>query len=316
MRKIYALFSVLLFFVHYKGQETLPYYQQYLLDGDFLYNPALYGKTDDVVLNLNYQKQFSQFAESPNVQSIGLHANVFDRVGAGLSFFRDQNGPVSSNGIGAGASYFIPIDDDGERKSQFSFGTNVNFYNMHVDLAKLNPQDPGDPTLASDTNSLFLVYANLGMAVTFRNFFAGVSVNDIALTNDIPIVNGIEPEPTKFILNAGYDYYLTEQFYVSPSVMMNFNTNSSRITDMNLMATILGEENSFSAGASFRTSKNQFGSQNLGISPVLKATVNNFFFGASYNFGLSDIQQYAGSSFMLSVGYNIENFINTRGYRY
>ena len=187
---------------------------------------------------------------------------------------------------------------------------------MHVDLAKLNPQDPGDPTLASDTNSLFLVYANLGMAVTFRNFFAGVSVNDIALTNDIPIVNGIEPEPTKFILNAGYDYYLTEQFYVSPSVMMNFNTNSSRITDMNLMATILGEENSFSAGASFRTSKNQFGSQNLGISPILKATVNNFFFGASYNFGLSDIQQYAGSSFMLSVGYNIENFINTRGYRY
>lgn len=316
MRKIYALFSVLLFFVHYKGQETLPYYQQYLLDGDFLYNPALYGKTDDVVLNLNYQKQFSQFAESPNVQSIGLHANVFDRVGAGLTFFRDQNGPVSSNGIGAGASYFIPIDDDGERKSQFSFGTNVNFYNMHVDLAKLNPQDPGDPTLASDTNSLFLVYANLGMAVTFRNFFAGVSVNDIALTNDIPIVNGIEPEPTKFILNAGYDYYLTEQFYVSPSVMMNFNTNSSRITDMNLMATILGEENSFSAGASFRTSKNQFGSQNLGISPILKATVNNFFFGASYNFGLSDIQQYAGSSFMLSVGYNIENFINTRGYRY
>ena len=316
MRKIYALFSVLLFFVHYKGQETLPYYQQYLLDGDFLYNPALYGKTDDVVLNLNYQKQFSQFAESPNVQSIGLHANVFDRVGAGLTFFRDQNGPVSSNGIGAGASYFIPIDDDGERKSQFSFGTNVNFYNMHVDLAKLNPQDPGDPTLASDTNSLFLVYANLGMAVTFRNFFAGVSVNDIALTNDIPIVNGIEPEPTKFILNAGYDYYLTEQFYVSPSVMMNFNTNSSRITDMNLMVTILGEENSFSAGASFRTSKNQFGSQNLGISPVLKATVNNFFFGASYNFGLSDIQQYAGSSFMLSVGYNIENFINTRGYRY
>ena len=316
MRKIYALFSVLLFFVHYKGQETLPYYQQYLLDGDFLFNPALYGKTDDVVLNLNYQKQFSQFAESPNVQSIGLHANVFDRVGAGLTFFRDQNGPVSSNGIGAGASYFIPIDDDGERKSQFSFGTNVNFYNMHVDLAKLNPQDPGDPTLASDTNSLFLVYANLGMAVTYRNFFAGVSVNDIALTNDIPIVNGIEPEPTKFILNAGYDYYLTEQFYVSPSVMMNFNTNSSRITDMNLMATILGEENSFSAGASFRTSKNQFGSQNLGISPILKATVNNFFFGASYNFGLSDIQQYAGSSFMLSVGYNIENFINTRGYRY
>ena len=316
MRKIYTLFFVLVFLGFYRSQETLPYYQQYLLEGDFLFNPALYGKTDDVVVNLNYQKQFAQFAESPNVQSIGLHANVFDRVGAGLTFFRDQNGPVSSNGIGAGASYFIPIDDDGERKSQFSFGTNVNFYNMNIDLAKLNPQDPGDPTLASDTNSLFLVYANLGMAVTYRNIFAGVSVNDIALTNDIPIVNGIEPEPTKIILNAGYDYYLSDQFFVTPSLLMNFNTNSSRMTDLNLMATVLGDENSFSAGASFRTSRSRFGNQNLGISPIIKATVGNLFFGASYNFGLSDIQQYAGSSFMLSVGYNIENFINTRGYRY
>ncbi|MGZ5262997.1 MAG: PorP/SprF family type IX secretion system membrane protein [Kaistella sp.] len=316
MRKIYTLFFVVLCLGLYRSQETLPYYQQYLLEGDFLFNPALYGKTDDVVLNLNYQKQFSQFAESPNVQSIGLHANVFDRVGAGISFFRDQNGPVSSNGISGGASYFIPIDDDGERESQFSFGTNVNFYNMNIDLAKLNPQDPGDPTLASDTNSLFLVYANLGMAVTYRKIFAGVSVNDIALTNDIPIVNGIEPEPTKIILNAGYDYYLNEQFFVTPSLLMNFNTNSSRITDMNLMATVLGDENSFSAGASFRTARNKFGNQNLGISPIIKATVGNLFFGATYNFGLSDIQQFAGSSFMLSVGYNVENFINTRGFRY
>lgn len=316
MRKIYTLFFVVLCLGLYRSQETLPYYQQYLLEGDFLFNPALYGKTDDVVLNLNYQKQFSQFAESPNVQSIGLHANVFDRVGAGISFFRDQNGPVSSNGISGGASYFIPIDDDGERESQFSFGTNVNFYNMNIDLAKLNPQDPGDPTLASDTNSLFLVYANLGMAVTYRKIFAGVSVNDIALTNDIPIVNGIEPEPTKIILNAGYDYYLNEQFFVTPSLLMNFNTNSSRITDLNLMATVLGDENSFSAGASFRTARNKFGNQNLGISPIIKASVGNLFFGATYNFGLSDIQQFAGSSFMLSVGYNVENFINTRGFRY
>ncbi|WP_027377363.1 PorP/SprF family type IX secretion system membrane protein [Kaistella palustris] len=316
MRKVGPILFILVFFGLCKSQETLPYYQQYLLEGDFLFNPALYGKTDDVVVNLNYQKQFAGFDQSPNVQSIGLHANVFDRVGAGLSFFRDQNGPISSNGISAGASYFIPIDDDGERKSQFSFGTNVSFYNMNIDLAMLNPQDPGDPTLSSDANSLFLVYTNLGMAVTYRNLFAGVSVNDIAITNDIPIVNGIEPEPTKIILNAGYDFYLGEQMYVTPSVLMNFNTNSSKMIDMNVMATFLGDENSFSAGASFRSASNKFGNQSLGLSPIIKATVNNFFFGATYNFGMSDIQQYAGSSFMLSVGYNIENFINTRGFRY
>lgn len=316
MKKIYTLFLVIAFLGSYKSQETLPFYQQYLMEGDFLFNPALYGKTDDVVLNLNYQKQFSSFDQSPNVQSIGVHANVFDRVGAGLTFFRDQNGPISSTGIAGGASYFIPIDDDGERKSQFSFGTNVKFFNLNLDVSQLNPQDSGDPTLGSDVSSLFLVYADLGMSISYRNFFAGVSVNDIALTNDIPIVNGVEPEPTKFIVNAGYNYYLNDQFYLTPSLLMNFNTNSSRMTDLNLMATIAGDQSSFSAGASMRSAKNQFGSQNLGISPVVKATVNNLFFGASYNFGMSDIQQYTGSSFMLSVGYNIENFINSRGYRY
>ena len=316
MRKFGALFFIFICINFFKSQETLPFYQQYLMDGDFLFNPAQYGKTDDVVLNLNYQKQFASFDQSPNVQSIGLHANVFDRVGAGLTFFRDQNGPVSSNGITGGASYFIPIDDDGERKSQFSFGTSVSLYNMNIDLAMLNPQDPGDPTLSADNSSIFLAYANMGMAATYRNLFGSVSVNDIAITNDIPIVNGIEPEPTKYIFTLGYDYYLAEGFALSPSVMMNLNTNSARIMDFNLMATVGDEDTTFSGGASFRTAKNKFGSQNLGISPIIRAKVNNFTFGASYNFGLSDVQQYAGSSFMLSVGYNLENFINQRGFRY
>ena len=314
MRKIYTLFFVVVFLGSYKSQETLPFYQQYLLNGEFLFNPALYGATDDVVLNLNYQKQFSNFAQSPNVQSVGMHANVFDRVGAGLSFFKDQNGPISSTGVSAGAAYFIPIDDDGERKSQFSFGTNVNFYNMNIDLGMLQPEFPGDPVLSAE--SLFLVYANLGMAVTYRNFFAGVSVNDIAITNDIPIVNGIEPEPTKFLINTGYNWYVTEEFYVTPSVLANFNTNSSKMIDLNVMATLQSDESSFSAGASLRTASNKFGNQSLGVSPIIKASVNNFFFGAAYNFGLSDIQQYAGNSFMLSIGYKFDNFINQRGYRY
>ena len=314
MRKIVTLFFFSFFSVGFFAQETLPIYQQYLLDGDFLLNPALYGKTDKVVLNLNYQKQFSNFSESPNVQSIGLHANVVDRLGAGVSFFRDQNGPISANGISVGASYFIPIDDDGERKNQFSFGTNLNFYNMSIDWAQLNPEDPGDPSLYQ--NDIFMMYSNMGLAATYRNFFAGVSVVDIPLSNDISIQNGIEPQPTKILLNLGYDWYFGDNFYVTPSVFANLNTNSARMLDMNFMATVKGEENYFSGGVSFRGMKNRFGNQNLSFSPVIKANVNDFFFGATYNFNLSDIQEYAGNSFMLSIGYNFDNFINTRGFRY
>lgn len=317
MRKIFLLFFFSMFAISFfKTQETIPYYQQYLLDGDFLFNPALYGKTDDVVLNLNYQKQFSKLSESPNVQSIGLHANVVDRLGAGISFFRDQNGPISSNGLTLGGSYFIPINDEGERANQFSFGTSLSFYNMNIDWAMLNPEDPGDPNLYQE-NGIFLMYANFGLATTYRNFFGNVSVTDVPISNDIPIVNGIEPSPTKIYLNAGYDWYFGDYFYITPSLMMNLNTNSNRMLDMNFMATVKGEDrNYFSGGISFRGVKNKYGNQNLSFSPVIKGNISNFTYGFTYNFGLSDIQEYSGSSFMLSVGYTFDNFINSRGFRY
>ncbi|GAB1345201.1 hypothetical protein MASR1M104_01000 [Cloacibacterium normanense] len=86
MKKILFTFFAAFSGLNY-AQETIPMYQQYLFDSEFLFNPAHIGKTDDVNLVANYQKQFSKFDESPNVQSVGIHANAFDRVGIGAYFF-------------------------------------------------------------------------------------------------------------------------------------------------------------------------------------------------------------------------------------
>ncbi|ODS89532.1 PorP/SprF family type IX secretion system membrane protein [Chryseobacterium lacus] len=315
MRKLYAVVCLALFSTAYHAQETLPYYHQYLFDGDFLFNPAQYGKTDYVHVNANYQKQFASLSESPNVQSVGMHANIFDRVGAGFSVYRDQNGPISAGGITLGASYFIPISDEGERKDQFSFGTSVTAANFNFDYTKLNVDQQNDPLLQGD-NSIFMMYANFGLAATYRNIFAGASITDIALSNDRDLVNFREPSPIKIFLNLGYDWYLTEGLYVTPSVLMNLNTNSSIMLDGNLMGTVKTDFNSFSAGASFRYVQNRFDTQSLAISPVVKVNLNKFMIGATYNIGLSDIAEFGGSSFMIGLGYNFDNFINVRGYRY
>ncbi|HCA07988.1 MULTISPECIES: PorP/SprF family type IX secretion system membrane protein [unclassified Chryseobacterium] len=316
MRKLYAIVCLALLSNAYKAQESLPYYQQYLLDGDFLFNPAQYGKTDYVQLNANYHKQFDKFSDSPNTQSIGINGNIFDRVGAGLSIFRDSNGPISAGGITAGASYFIPLSSEGERKDQFSFGTSVSFYNMNFDYTSVNVEDGYDPLLIGKEGNIFMAYANFGAAATYRNIFAGISVNDIALSNDKAIVNGIEPSPIKFFLNLGYDWHFADNIYVSPSALINLNTNSTRMIDYNLMATFFNDINSFSAGVSYRTVQNRFDSQQLQVAPVVKVRINKLMIGATYNIGMSDIQTYGGNSFMLSLGYNFDNFINHRGYRY
>ncbi|WP_370898917.1 PorP/SprF family type IX secretion system membrane protein [Chryseobacterium gossypii] len=316
MRKLYAIVCLALLSNAYKAQETLPYYQQYLLDGEFLFNPAQYGKTDYVQLNLNYQQQFTKFSESPNVQSVGINANIFDRVGAGISVFRDSNGPISAGGITAGASYFIPLSSEGDRKDQFSFGTSVSFYNMNFDYSKINTEDASDPLLQGSESNIFMAYANFGVAATYRNIFAAVSVNDIALTNDDAIVNGREPSPIKFFLNLGYDWHFADNMYLTPSALINLNTNSTRTIDYNLMATFFNDINSFSFGVNYRSVQNRFDSQQLQIAPVVKVRFNKFMVGATYNIGLSDIQDYGGNSFMVGLGYNFDNFINRRGYRY
>ncbi|MDN5423572.1 MAG: PorP/SprF family type IX secretion system membrane protein, partial [Chryseobacterium sp.] len=315
MRKLYAIVCLALLSNAYKAQESLPYYQQYLLDGEFLFNPAQYGKTDYVQLNANYHKQFDKFSDSPNTQSIGINGNIFDRVGAGLSIFRDSNGPISAGGITAGASYFIPLSSEGERKDQFSFGTSVSFYNMNFDYTSVNVEDGYDPLLIGKEGNIFMAYANFGAAATYRNIFAGVSVNDIALSNDKAIVNGIEPSPIKFFLNLGYDWHFADNIFVTPSALINLNTNSTRMIDYNLMATFFNDINSFSAGVSYRTVQNRFDSQQLQVAPVVKVRINKLMIGATYNIGMSDIQTYGGNSFMLSLGYNFDNFINHRGYR-
>ncbi|MBW8362614.1 MAG: PorP/SprF family type IX secretion system membrane protein [Kaistella sp.] len=316
MRKLYAIVCMTLLSTAYQAQETLPYYQQYLMDGEFLFNPAHYGETDDFHVNLNYQKQFSKFSESPNVQSIGVHANVFDRVGAGLHFFRDSNGPISANGVTAGASYFIPLSDEGERQDQFSFGTSVTAYSMNFDYSAINTENGSDPLLQGEQSDIFMVYANFGVAAKYRNVFGGASVNDIALNNDQSIVNAVEPSPIKIFLNLGYDWHFAENMYVTPSVLVNLNTNSSIMIDGNVMATVHNDFNSFSAGASYRYIQNRFDNQTLSIAPVIKAKLDRYVFSATYNIGLSDIQDYGGNSFMIGVGLNFENFINRRGFRY
>lgn len=311
LRFVFPLFAIVV-----SAQETIPVYQQYLLDGQFLFNPAFYGNTDDIVVNGNFQKQFSKFEESPNIQTVGVHANVADRLGVGLSLFRDQNGPISANGITVGASYFLPLGDSGERADQFSFGTSINFYNQNYDFSQLNPVDPSDPNLYEGSNSIFIAYTNIGMQATYRNIFASVSAIDIALSNDRPIVNGIEPSPVKFFILAGYDWQLNDVFSVEPSVMVNLNTNSARTIDANILAKIWADEGYFAAGASYRMLQNKFGNEQLALSPVIKMKFNRFFFGAAYNITMSEIADFGGNSFTLSLGYDIENFINTRGFRF
>ncbi len=297
------------------AQESLPFYQQYLISDKVLINPSYAGSTDDWVLKTTFHKQWSDFDLSPNTQTVSTHVNLVDRVGVGAYFFRDENGPVASQGVTLSSAYHIPLGREETRANQFSFGASLGLWSQHYDWSKINPEDVNDPNLYGDP-SIFLPYLNLGVSFSYKGAFGGISVTDIPLSNNAPIVNQIEPTPTWYYLNLGYDWVMDSGLGLEPSILMNINTNSERHLDLNLYAKYTSDENAIGAGISYRMDLDESGNQNLTVSPVIKADISRFNFGFAYNIGLSDIAREAGNGFTLGVGYNIPNVINGRGYRY
>ncbi len=297
------------------AQESLPFYQQYLVSDKVLINPSYSGSTDDWVMKATYFKQWSDFDLSPNTQTISTHVNLVDRVGLGAYFFRDENGPVASQGVNISGAYHIPLGDEETRENQFSFGASLGLWSQNYDWSRIQPEDVNDPNLYGDP-SIFLPYLNLGLSFSYKRAVGGISVTDIPLSNNAPIVNQIEPTPTWYYLNLGYDWRMRSGFGLEPSILMNINTNSERHLDLNLFAKYSSDVNSIGAGVSYRMDLDENGSQNLTVSPVIKADINRLNFGFSYNIGLSDIAREAGNGFTLGIGYDIPNVINSRGYRY
>jgi len=298
------------------SQESLPFYQQYLISDKVLINPSYTGSTDDIVAKLTYHKQWANFDLSPNTQTAVIHANVVDRVGVGLYFFRDENGPVAAQGGNISFAYHIPLGEDEDRtENQFSFGTGFSLWSQTYNWRRIVAEDVTDPLLYGDA-SILLPYLQLGASFKYKGIFGGVSVTDIPLGNNTPIVNQIEPTPTWYYLNIGYDWKFAENFSIEPQILMNINTNSERQLDATFMAKYFDEDKKIAVGVSYRQDMDKNGNQALYISPLIKTDFGRLNFGFSYNLGLSDISTYGGNGFVMSIGYNIENFINGRGFRY
>ncbi|MCB9202278.1 MAG: type IX secretion system membrane protein PorP/SprF [Flavobacteriales bacterium] len=314
--KLVAICSFFLLSGFVFAQESLPFYLQYLISDKVVINPSYTGATDYWVVKGTYNKHWGNFEGGPNTQTFSTHVNAFDRVGIGMMFFRDENGPVSLNGVNTSVAYHIPIGNDYTRKDQFSFGTSLSLFNQHYDRSQLNPETFDDSALQDGNQNIFLPYINLGLSASYRGLFGGVSVTDIPIGNNRPIVNTVEPLPTWYYFNLGYEYVFADNLALEPSVLMNINENSERQLDLNIKGKYFDDENVFAIGFSYRQDMDETGSQSLVMAPFIEAEVGRLNFGFAYTMGLTDISREGGNGFLLGLGYNIENIINSRGFRY
>ncbi|MFA5619482.1 MAG: PorP/SprF family type IX secretion system membrane protein [Weeksellaceae bacterium] len=316
MRKIF--FTIILISLSFQvfAQEGLPFYNHYLVGDKYLINPSYAGVNPEVLsMNATYRNQWSDLPESPNTQTFSAHATVVDRLAFGMYIFNDRNGLTGLRGLNLTAAYHIPINSrrdyrDDEPEDMFSFGVSYNFMQQKLDLDKVIVNNPNDPLLKDPTFNMN--YFNLGISFKYAGAFAGVSVLDIPLIQNEAVADGIEPIPTWFSFMAGYQIYLTDGIRLEPSVVMNLDSNSHRIFDLNLMSHFsFGDRNQgLEIGLGYRQDLDKNGGQGLSVSPIMKMKIGDLKLGMSYDVGLSDISKEAGNGFLVSLGYDFGNPFN------
>lgn len=294
------------------AQEGLPFYEHYLVTDNYLINPSFAGSNPEVLtIRGSYSSQWSGVEDAPSTQTISAHATLVNRLAGGLYVFHDRNGASSLTGFNLSAAYHIPIGDGysgkiyDKRENLFSFGVSYNGFNQSLDRSKLNPDTWDDPLL--NETSYYSSYFNVGASFYYNGIFGGVSVLDIPLGDNVYVTNTIEPLPTWYYLQGGYNFFLSESVQLTPSFLMAVNSNSERQTDITFRSKFHSGNNAFGLGINYRTAKDDSGNSLSVVSPLVDLQIGKMTVGYAYRWGSSKIYNELGGGHLISLGFDLGN---------
>ncbi|SRR5690554_576895 len=288
------------------AQSSLPFDEQYFLMDKFLINPSFTGDSDDIVFKATHRRQWDNMPNGPVTTLASAHANIVDRLGIGMYFMNDHNGNTKTNSFNISAAYHIPIGNKKNRQDgQFSFGTSLSFAGMHfTGMTEM----PNDPVYNDQETRVYIPYINFGASATYHGWMIGLSVLDIPLSYNSPIVNQYEPSPTFYYGMLGKRIDISSQFELEPVVAYRSNFDEDSRFDANLKAKYKFDDNAVWLGANYRMDFFNEESKALTVSPMLGVEIGRMNMGFSYNIGLSDIKYEGNDGFTAVLGFDIENF--------
>jgi len=165
-------------------------------------NPAITGSSFLPKACLTYQKQWAGIPQSPQsmLVSASIRIGNFDfynpkklvytsriksreRIGLGISFFSDQNGPLTARGINAAYAYHVPFDH-----SQLSLAISGSTRQQIIDESVFRPTYPGDPIITGIRESFISYNATIGAYYYARALSGGLAIHNI-----IPLEDKLRP---------------------------------------------------------------------------------------------------------------------------
>ena len=299
MRKLLYIGIFLGAFLIEGRSQQVPLYSQYILNG-FLLNPAVAGSEGYTAVNITAREQWIGFKNAPGTYALSFQTRMLKKsyisrgtsvkkrsrmgsrsgnVGLGGYIFNDRNGAVGRTGLKFTYAYHINF-----RHSQLSFGLSAVGYQFRIDDDLIHLADPGDELWLGANKSVFIPDADFGVYYTARNYWGGLSVDQ--MFESILKIGDSGYDHYKmernYYLIGGYDFELNRDLVLSPSTLVKYAENGK------FQADITGKlifQQSYWGGITYRTGQS--------IIILAGVSVDKLIFGYAYDIGLNSIMKHS-----------------------
>ncbi|SOD14443.1 type IX secretion system membrane protein PorP/SprF [Pedobacter xixiisoli] len=318
MRKVIVFISLILILCNASAQQR-PHYSQYLQNMSVL-NPAVTGVNSGMDLRLGMRTQWQGFEGAPKTGYVSFSTPVsfggdlatyrgadlgvtepetkddmFDYSASmshhsfGALFLSDKTGPLSRITGNVTYAYHISIGET----TNLSVGVGVGANRLGINGQSLVFEELGDGVVGTSSQiNKYTPDLNAGLYYYGSNFYVGASMqqiikNKIAFDGDF----NVGKEVAHYFVAAGYQFWINNDFSVTPSVMLKVVNPLPKAFDLSMK---FAYRNNFWIGGGYRKNDAFFG--NIGFNVAKMVGVNY-----AYDYTTSKLRNSSSGSHELAL---------------
>ena len=287
MKKIILASLITILFVEAKAQQDAMY-SQYMFNY-LLVNPGYAGSRDVMSVTGMYRKQWINIDGAPSTRTFsGDLPLANEKMGVGLTLFKDQIGIESNTGVYGSYAYRIRLTNRGT----LSFGANVGFTQYTANLTGVTQPNGNDPAFSGNIREMNPNFG-FGMFYSTDKFYLSASLPHIVNTKLASLAQLESQLKRHYFLGAGYVFSVSPNVRVKPSVLIKAVEGAPVQSDFNVNVWYADR---IGIGASYRTGDAFVGMLEFQATTGLR-------FGYSYDITTTRLSRYASGTHEIMVRY-------------
>lgn len=280
------------------------------------YNPGFAGSQETPCITCIYRQQWLGLEGAPSLAVATFNMPLANqRVGIGANLSRHTIGITSMFSFDGAYAYRVRLGN-----GMLGLGLQGSVRSLSMDFQKTTATQPKeeDASIPGGTSSKFLFNVGAGAYYSSERFYFGLSVPRL-LENNMDFAENdvlISREAQHGYLMGGVTIPVSETFKLQPQALIKYVTHAPLDMDVNLNAII---EDRYVVGFTYRLGGNKESGTGESVDILVAAQLsNNIMFGLSYDYTLSEVQNYANGTLEASFHYCIgkasadKDFVNPR----